>query len=137
MAVADGVPRADPLPDTATCGNCGMGLEQKPRTCQEPDSWVHSNGGYTDCLTGAAPMPAARAIELLLAVQRMRGREEVWRLERAQAADRLPEPLPPVVTRVPAKWVFVDLETRDVWEVGPEGRWVAVRDHDRPPGASE
>lgn len=40
-----------------------------------------------------------------------------------------PEPVNLVITtRVPSKWRFVDLETRDVWQAGDDGRMVRAED---------
>ncbi len=66
------------------------------------------------------------AIQLLREVAGRIGRQQLWQAERV--ADEEPQPLPPVVTRVPSKWVFVDLETGDAWLVGSDGRWKSLGD---------
>lgn len=53
-----------------------------------------------------------RAVDLLRAVQRACGRD--WQTERERTLDLVR--LPAIETRVPSKWLFVDLETGDVWE---------------------
>lgn len=69
-----------------------------------------------------------RAVELLVGVQRRRGRD--WAAERAR--DGPVVPLPPLGSRVPSKWLAVDLETGHVWEVrgGESPTWREVIDEE-------